>query len=108
MAAGKEFVQYIADQISGAGEIRYRMMFGAYGIYCDDKMFGIVGDGQLFVKMTKAGDDVWPGLPEVPPYEGAKPYYLVEDVDDGARLTAFVAATCEELPLPKSRKNERK
>lgn len=104
MSANKEFVQYIADQLHKAGEIRYRMMFGAYSVYCDDKLFGIVGDGALYVKITQAGASVWPDLPQVPPYEGAKPYFLVEDVDDGERLTALVTATCAELPPPKPKK----
>lgn len=104
MPSSKEWVQYIADQIRDAGEIRYRMMFGAYGIYCNGKMFGIAGDGQLFVKITEAGGRVWPNLPQVPPYEGAKPYFLVEDVDDSALLTEFVATTCAALPEPKRRK----
>lgn len=100
----KEWVQYIADQIRGAGEIRYRMMFGAYGIYCDGKMFGIVGEGTFFVKITEAGGRICPHLKREPPYEGAKPYFLVEDVDDSELLTAFVAATCAELPVPKKRR----
>lgn len=104
MSSSKEFVQYIADQIRGAGEIKYRMMFGAYGIYCDDKIFGIVGDGQFFVKITEAGEKICPNLERVPPYNGAKPYFLVEDVDNGELLTEFVAATCAELPEPKSKK----
>ena len=97
MSSSKEFVQYIADQIRGAGQIRYRMMFGAYGIYCNDTFFGIGGEGQLFVKITEAGTKICPNWPRVPPYEGAKPYFLVEDVDDSALLTEFVAATCAAL-----------
>lgn len=92
MTSDKELVQYIADRMAGAGEIRYRMMFG------------MVGEGQLFVKITEAGGRVCPNLPRVPPYEGAKPYFLVEDVDDGERLTELVAATCAELSEPKKRR----
>lgn len=35
MASRPEFVQYAADQLSGAGAITYRKMFGEYGVYCD-------------------------------------------------------------------------
>lgn len=35
MASNPDFVQYIADQCAGAGEITVKKMFGDYGIYCD-------------------------------------------------------------------------
>ena len=41
MASNTDFVQYIADQCSGAGEIVTKKMFGDYGIYCDGKIFGL-------------------------------------------------------------------
>ncbi len=106
MASKEEFVQYIADQISGAGNITYRKMFGDYGMYCDGKIFALVCDDQLFVKITEAGGKIMPNLERVPPYEGAKPYYLVDDVDNGELLTEFVAATCAELPMPKPKKKK--
>ena len=34
MASNADFVQYIADQCNGAGEIVAKKMFGDYGIYC--------------------------------------------------------------------------
>lgn len=107
MASKEEFVQYIADQIHGAGEITYRKMFGDYGVYCDGKIFALICDNQLFVKITEAGEKVCPNLKQTPPYEGAKPYYLVDDVDNGELLTEFVTATCSELPMPKPKKNKK-
>lgn len=42
MASSKDFVQYIVDQCSGAGDIIAKKMFGDYGIYCDGKLFGLI------------------------------------------------------------------
>ena len=42
MASHSDFVLYIADQCSGAGEITTRKMFGDYGIYCNGKIFGLL------------------------------------------------------------------
>ena len=42
MASNADFVQYIADQCSGAGGIVTKKMFGDYGIYCDGKIFGLI------------------------------------------------------------------
>ena len=67
MASRLEYVQYVAEQLSGAGEITYKKMIGEYGLYCDGKIFANVSDDQLFVKITEAGRRLFPGLPEAPP-----------------------------------------
>jgi hypothetical protein len=38
-----------------------------------------------------------------PPYEGAKPYFYIEDVDDREYLSELVAASCAELPEPRAK-----
>ncbi|BAL01618.1 hypothetical protein OBV_44190 [Oscillibacter valericigenes Sjm18-20] len=76
-------------------------MFGEYGFYCNRKIFALVCDNQLFVKITDAGRKLCPKLAEVPPYAGAKNYFLIEDVDNRDALAALVIATCKELPEPK-------
>lgn len=101
MASNPEFVQYIADQLADAGQITYRKMFGEYGFYCDGKIFALVCDNQLFIKITEAGKQMSPDLETAPPYQGAKPYFLIENIDDRTFLTKFVTATCRELPAPK-------
>lgn len=106
MASKPEFVQYAADQLAEAGVITYRKMFGDYGLYCDGKIVALVCDNQLFIKITQAGKALCPELPEAPPYDGAKNYLLVEDIDDRQRLAALVRATCDELPPPKPKKKK--
>jgi len=107
MASKIEFVEFIADQLRDAGEITYRKMFGEYGIYCNGKIFGVICDDQLFLKITEAGRKLRPELAEAPPYEGAKNYLLVEDVEEAEALTKLVRATCRELPEPKPRKRKK-
>lgn len=72
MASNPEFVQYIADQLTPAGQVTYHKMFGGYGVYLDGKMFALVCDDQLFIKITKEGAALAPQLPKAPPYDGAK------------------------------------
>ena len=90
----------------GAGEITYRKMFGEYGMYLDGKIFALICEDQLFVKITEAGRKMRPEFPEAPPYEGAKNYLLVDDIDDKEALVEFVIATCTELPAPKTKKQK--
>lgn len=54
MASNQEFVQYVADQCSGAGNIITKKMFGDYAIYCDGKIFGLICDDCLYLKPTEA------------------------------------------------------
>ena len=87
MASRIEIVKYVADQLEGAGNIVYKKMFGEYGLYCDRKIFAVICDDRLFVKITEKGKELVPALSEAPPYEGAKNYLLVEDVDDWKKRT---------------------
>lgn len=108
MASKIEFVEYIADQLKSAGVITYRKMFGEYGFYCDGKFFAVVCDDQLFIKITEAGRNLCPDLPEAPPYKGAKNHLLIEDIEDQELLADLVISTCRELPEPKPKKKKEK
>ena len=104
MASSKAFVEYVAEQLAEAGAIRYRPMFGEYGFYCDDKFFAVVCDNQLFVKITDSGSRVLKDPATAPPYPGAKPYFLISDLEDTRMLCELSAATCADLPAPKPKK----
>ena len=106
MASNTDFVQYIADQCSGAGKIVTKKMFGDYGIYCDDKIFGLICDNNFFLKPTEAGRKLLRVINLRPPYEGAKDYFYIADVDDHDYLSTLVRATCKELPMPKPKKKK--
>ncbi len=108
MASNLQFVQFVADILYSAGEITYRKMFGEYGVYCDGKIFALICDNQLFVKITDIGKTLAPDLKMASPYDGAKPYFLIENIEDKEFLVPFVEATCRELPEPKPKKNKNK
>ncbi len=107
MASKPEFVEFVAEQMRDAGVITYKKMFGEYGLYCDGKIFAVVCNDAFYIKKTGAGQKICPGLKEAPPYEGAKNYFLVEDVEDRELLTRLAVATCGELPEPKPRKRRK-
>ncbi len=104
MASSQEFVNYAAEQMSGAGSITYRKMFGEYGIYCNRKIVGVICDDQLFLKITEGGRRLCREAEEAPPYEGAKPHLLIENLEDREYLEKLVRVTFEELPEPKPKK----
>jgi len=108
MASTPEFVGFVAEQLDGAGDIACRKMFGEYGIYCYGKFFACICDNQFFVKITEAGKEFMPDGETAPPYEGARPYFLVTDLDDREFLKELTQVTCAALPAPKPRKSSRK
>ncbi len=107
MASDKGFVEYVAEQLRDAGEITVKRMFGEYGLYCDGLFFAVICDNQLFIKPTAEGEAAFPGLPKAPPYEGAKGYILVEDVDNRETLTTLTRVTCEVLHRQPAKKRKK-
>lgn len=103
MASNADFVQYIADQCSGAGEIVTKKMFGDYGIYCDGIIFGLICDDRFFLKPTDAVRPKLRVLDLRAPYDGAKDYFYIADVDDREYLSELVRETCKALPKSKKR-----
>ena len=103
MASSKDYLDFILDQLSGAG-VSYRAMMGEYIIYCRGKIVGGIYDNRFLVKETKTAKEMMPGAPSELPYEGAKPMLLAEDVDDGEFLCRLVNGISDDLPEPKKRK----
>ena len=102
MAVNDAFITWVCDQMSEAGEITSRKMFGGCAIYCDAKVVALVDDGMVFVKPTEAGRAHAAGIPEAPPYPGGKPWLAVTDrLDDRQWISTLVLITARALPAPK-------
>ena len=106
MSATLEFVQFVCDQLSLAGTITYRRLFGEYGLYCDGKFFGTVEDNQLFLKITEPGGKLLQNPVIASPHEGSR-LYLIENLEDRIFLAELVQATCQALPAPKPKKRKK-
>jgi TfoX/Sxy family transcriptional regulator of competence genes len=108
MPSDQKFVDFITDQIKGAGEIVAKKMFGEYGIYADGKIFGLICDNKLFIKPTKSGREFIGEVVEAPPYPGARLSFLIEDkVEDSKWLSQLVSISVKELPDPKLKKKRK-
>lgn len=103
MATSPEIISYLCDQLAGVGDIRSRKMFGDYMIYCNDKPVLIVCDDRPMVKILPILEPLLGGYPTQPPYEGAKPHYVL-DPDDREILREAVRLAEEVTPLPKKKK----
>jgi TfoX/Sxy family transcriptional regulator of competence genes len=104
MASTLSFVEYVRDQVGGAGKVSFRKMFGEYAIYCDGKVVALVCDNQFFVKPTASGRAHLGHVVEAPPYPGSKPYFLVSgELDDPVLAAQLIRLTARELPEPKAK-----
>ena len=79
MATSKEYMEFTAEQLSEAGTITYRKMFGEYGVYCNGIFFGTVEDNQLYIKITTGGKNFIPNAVIASPHEGAN-FFLIENI----------------------------
>ena len=106
MATSKDFLNFILEQLSGLDEITYRMMMGEYIIYYKGKIAAELCDNRFLVKPVDAAVKYIPNAVYEPPYEGAKPMILVEDIDSREYLTGLFEAIYPELPAPKPKKKK--
>lgn len=105
MASGKEYLEFISEQLSELDDITYRAMMGEYIIYYKGKIVGGIYDDRLLIKPVDAAKSYMPTAPYEAPYDGAKEMLLVENVDDKEYLTGLFNAIYDELPFP-SRKRK--
>lgn len=106
MATRPSTADFIVEQVSGAGHVTAKKMFGEYGLYCDGKLVGLVCNEQLFIKPSAEGRSYLGAVTEASPYPGAKPCFLIagEAWDDAEWLTKLIKLSAAVLPMPASKK----
>ena len=109
MASDPDFVRYVCDQMSNAGEIASRKMFGDYAVYCNAKVVALVCDNQCFVKPIDAARRLLGTPKEASPYPGAKPHFVIDDLlDDRQALGELIRLVEASLPPPKPKRAREK
>jgi TfoX/Sxy family transcriptional regulator of competence genes len=109
MATNKNFIEFITDQLEGAGEITSKMMFGEYSVYLNGKVVAFAADNKFFVKPTEAGRAFIGDPVEAPAYTGAKMSFLIEEqLEDREWLCELIQITAYALPEPKPKKKKGK
>ena len=95
MASSKDYRDYILEQLSEVPDITYRPMMGEFLLYSEGILFGGIYDDRLLVKIVPENSEY--NMSEAIPYDGAKPMYLVEDIDDKEKLTSIINTTLKGL-----------
>lgn len=95
MATTKEYKEFIIEQLNLLDEITYKSMMGEYLLYYKGVLFGGIYDDRLLVKIVDTNKEY--NMKETIPYDGAKPMYLIDDVDNQEQLKEIVLNTYKGL-----------
>lgn len=95
------FLDFVLEQLAGAGPLKVRPMFGGHGLYLGASFFGIVHKGSLYLRTDEASRPAYlakGGRPFNP--RGAKElhrYYEVpaEVLEDAALLAEWAQRACK-------------
>ncbi len=99
MATDKQTADTIFAKIAAVADARMRPMFGEYVVYVDEKVIGQLNENQLFIKITKFGEQYAPELQRAAPYPGAKPAFVVppDRLEDADWLSEFLVGTRRQI-----------
>lgn len=105
MSTKQSTVDFILEQITDAGVVSAKKMFGEYGLYCDGKMVALICDDELFIKITPAGKAFVGDCPEKLPYKGAKPCFFIsgDKWEESEWLSNLIKISTAQLPMPKKK-----
>ena len=91
MATSKEYKDYILEQLNFLDDITITQMMGEYLLYYREILFGGIYDNRLLVKILESNKKY--NMQEAMPYDGAKPMYLVDDVENVEILKKIIIDT---------------
>ena len=110
MATSPEFASYILDQLSEAGDITSRKMFGGVGVYLDGVFCAMISSSNEFylrVGPENVDDFKREGMEKFPGGKGAgMPYYVVPEhvVEDRTVLKVWALKAQKTAVLAKKKK----
>lgn len=99
MATTKDYRDFVLEQLSLLDNITCKSMMGEYLLYYNNILFGGIYDDRLLVKIVESNKKY--KMKESIPYDGAKPMYLVDDIDNQETLKEIVIDTYKDLPNKK-------
>ncbi len=95
MATRKDYRDFILEQLNLLDNITCKSIMVQYLLYYNGILFGGIYDDRLLVKIVDSNKKY--NMQESIPYNGAKPMYLVDDVDNQEILRDIVLDTYKDL-----------
>ena len=103
MASTVDYIEFVCEQIRGAGDIHYKKMFGEYMVYVNDKPVLLICDNTVFVKKLDCVAELLENAPTGTPYKGAKEHYIL-DIEHTSLCQSVMTILEQVTPVPKPRK----
>lgn len=97
MATTKDYKDFVLEQLSLLDNITCKSMMGEYLLYCNKILFGGIYNNKLLVKIVHSNKSYM--LQEAIPYPGAKPMYLVDNIDNKEKLKSIIIDTCKGISI---------
>ena len=106
MSTQKETIEFILDKLGDTKRFRARAMFGEYALYADEKVVALVCDDLMYVKIMEASKELENVCEKGEPYPGAKPHYIVEEIQLSQidTLPEILLDIAKSLPQKKKKK----
>ena len=95
MATGKEYKDYILEQLGLLNGVCAKPMMGEYLLYFDGKLFGGIYDNRLLFKITPTNKKY--AMQCEVPYLNAKPMFMLTDIENKELLKEIVLETVNGL-----------
>ena len=95
MPTTKSYKDFVLEQLRFSDDIIVKPMMGEYLLYKSGVLFGGIYDNRLLIKITESNKKY--DMPTAVPYDGAKPMYLADDLDDKEKLKKVVSDTFRDL-----------
>ena len=94
MPVNGNFLDYVVDQLSEAGPVEARRMFGGAGLYLNGLFFGLIADDILYFKVDESNREDYTGAgmePFRPFGTYSMSYYRVPEgvLEDSRKLTEW-------------------
>lgn len=99
MSTTKDYRDFVIEQLDLLENITCKSMMGEYLLYYNGILFGGIYDERVLVKIVDSNKKY--NMSEAIPYDGAKPMYFVDDIDNQELLKDLVLDTCECLRIKK-------
>ena len=100
-----EYIEYVREALSTAGDIVIKSMMGGYLVYFNGKLIGDICDNELFLKRTPTSDRMLAESELRYPYEGSKTLmHVFDSFDDKALILELLNGMYAELPEKKPKK----
>lgn len=107
MSTTIDYIEFVCEQISGTGAVRYKKMFGEYMVYVNDKPVILVCDNTVYVKQLDCLAEMMADCSTGVPYQGAKEHYIL-DIENADFCRQVVTELEKVTPVPKPRKKKSK